>query len=335
MLQPAPFAVTFTVIFCAMCTFETVASLQNILVTGAGGRTGQWVVRELLDDPQFTPTAVVRNERSAKQLRKRIPRLGLDQIVVCDILRLADDDDSISLVPENGVPYHALVICTSSVPVLSKSSFWGAVVRAPWNRLSNGIWMDFRKLQFKWKFNQTPEQIDYHGQVAQINWAKEQGTCGCVVLVGSMGGTKPNNFLNTVGRRRDGTGGDILKWKRQAELYLTKSGMDYVILHPGGLNDDEASSQEGSNYCLGVDDELYGTGRIARRDVARLCVAGLRQYRPGQKVAFDCVTHPSAETRTAETAFEEFVHSGLLYTFDDKLGSSKVFSNPIPPREAG
>ena len=36
-----------------------------------------------------------------------------------------------------------------------------------------------------------------------------------------MGGTDPNNFLNKVGKKSDGSGnGDILLWKRKAERYL-------------------------------------------------------------------------------------------------------------------
>lgn len=54
-----------------------------------------------------------------------------------------------------------------------------------------------------------------------------------VVLIGSMGGTDRNNFLNTIG------GGNILVWKRRAEKYLIDSGLDYTILHPGGLIDEK------------------------------------------------------------------------------------------------
>ncbi len=36
-----------------------------------------------------------------------------------------------------------------------------------------------------------------------------------------MGGTDPSNFLNTIGKNKDGSGnGDILLWKRKAEKYL-------------------------------------------------------------------------------------------------------------------
>jgi uncharacterized protein YbjT (DUF2867 family) len=45
-----------------------------------------------------------------------------------------------------------------------------------------------------------------------------------------MGGTQPDNFLNTMGN------GNILLWKRKAEEHLIASGIDYTIIHPGGNN---------------------------------------------------------------------------------------------------
>ena len=48
-----------------------------------------------------------------------------------------------------------------------------------------------------------------------------------------MGGTQPDNFLNSIGKQHDGSGGDILLWKRKAERYLMVSGLDFTIIHPG------------------------------------------------------------------------------------------------------
>ena len=60
-----------------------------------------------------------------------------------------------------------------------------------------------------------------------------------------MGGTDPDNFLNSVGKNADGTGnGDILIWKRKGEQYLVKSGLSYTIIHPGGLTDEPAGREE-------------------------------------------------------------------------------------------
>ena len=51
--------------------------------------------------------------------------------------------------------------------------------------------------------------------------------------MGSMGGTQADNYLNTFGN------GNILVWKRKAEKYLVDSGLNYTIIHPGGLIDDK------------------------------------------------------------------------------------------------
>ena len=79
-------------------------------------------------------------------------------------------------------------------------------------------------------------QIDWIGQKAQIDAAKEAGVKK-VVLISSMGGTDENHPLNKLGN------GNILIWKRKAEEYLINSGaFDYTIIHPGGLIDGEVIS---------------------------------------------------------------------------------------------
>jgi nucleoside-diphosphate-sugar epimerase len=59
-------------------------------------------------------------------------------------------------------------------------------------------------------------QVDYVGAKLQIDAAKAAGVKKFVFL-SSMGGTQPDNFLNTIGKQPDGSGGDILLWKRKAE----------------------------------------------------------------------------------------------------------------------
>jgi hypothetical protein len=89
-----------------------------------------------------------------------------------------------------------------------------------------------------------------------------------------------------------------------------KSGLDYTIIHPGGLVDTPGGKEE---FVLDVDDNLYQgqnrSTRISREDVADLCIASLniatrefstnKNYRPvvGEKppqrgVSFDCITRP-------------------------------------------
>ena len=57
----------------------------------------------------------------------------------------------------------------------------------------------------------------------QIDAAKAAGVKK-FVFISSMGGTQPDNFLNSIGKQADGSGGDILLWKRKAERYLVESG---------------------------------------------------------------------------------------------------------------
>lgn len=58
------------------------------------------------------------------------------------------------------------------------------------------------------------------GAKALIDAAKTAGVKH-FVYVGSMGGTQPDNFLNTIGKQDDGTGGDILLWKRSGRAKNT------------------------------------------------------------------------------------------------------------------
>lgn len=82
-------------------------------------------------------------------------------------------------------------------------------------------------------------QVDWIGQKAQIDAAKDAGVRR-VVLISSMGGTDRSNRLNAFGN------GNILVFKRQAEEYLMGSGLEYTILHPGGLTLDEVPCRIGA-----------------------------------------------------------------------------------------
>jgi len=112
------------------------------------------------------------------------------------------------------------VICTSAVPMISKLSIVKAFLKIPFNLIRGKKSISPGSLKFKWKAGQYPEKVDYLGQMAQIDMAKKIGV-EHVVIVSSMGGTDPNNFLNSIGKDQDGRGnGDILLWKRKAEKYL-------------------------------------------------------------------------------------------------------------------
>lgn len=103
-----------------------------------------------------------------------------------------------------------------------------------------------------------------------------------------MGVLDPNNFLNQIGKDKYGNGhGDILLWKRKAEKYLCLSGLQYTIIHPGGLVDKNDGLE---SLVLDVDDTLMKREKksIARSDVAKLCIAALTES-GDRSVSFDCI----------------------------------------------
>ncbi|KAL7562127.1 hypothetical protein ACA910_016689 [Epithemia clementina (nom. ined.)] len=303
---------------------------MKVLVTGASGKTGRLVFEALLEDPtKFKACGLVRSVQSAKALRKMVSNTGLDQIVICDITVIDDGNDKTN---NNNVPSgldgcDAMIICTSAMPVINKLSLARAFLKAPINMIRGKKAFDFRSLKFDWKGGQYPEKVDYQGQKAQIDLAIKLGMKH-VVIVGSMGGTDPSNFLNSIGKNKDGTGnGDILLWKRKAEKYLVeqakKHSLDYTIIHPGGLKDDPPGEKK---FVLDVDDKLIQRQQksISRADVASLCLASLTVGK-GQKVALDVITadrnsqEPPDSTastgQTAEEALQDFLAKKRVYEY--------------------
>ncbi len=139
-----------------------------------------------------------------------------------------------------------------------------------------------------------------------------------------MGVTNPDDFLNTLGKDKNGEGGDILIWKRKAEKYLVDSGLQYTIIHPGGLKDVPGGEME---LKFDVDDNIMRTQTkrsISRCDVARLCVAALTVIN-GQSSSFDCCNEeiPEGETpRPTEIALKEFLDTSPAYDYAEPLDFS-------------
>lgn len=141
--------------------------------------------------------------------------------------------------------------------------------------------------EFTFAPGEMPEQIDYQGQINQIDAAKSAGVKQ-IVLVGSMGGTDENHFLNTLGD------GKILIWKRKAEQYLIDSGVDYTIIRAGGLLDQPSGKRE---LVVSKHDALLKnppedmTTSIPRADVATVVGQALLEPAARNK-ALDVVSKP-------------------------------------------
>jgi uncharacterized protein YbjT (DUF2867 family) len=270
-------------------------SPRKVVVSGAGGQTGQHLFRKMLALPdEFSPTGLVRSEESKKALVESGVPPGT--VAVVDVT----DADAVKKVAEGCSAY---CICTSAKPVPTGET--DKETGRPIFGFPNG----------------SPEEVDWLGQKNQID-ACPPGTH--VVLCSSMGGTDPNHSLNALGRvtNPDGTttGGNILLWKRKAEVYLTKSGLPYTIVHPGGLLNEPGGERE---LVLGVDDSMEGTDSrtVPREDVAEVMLQALRQPDQYKNRSFDLRARPVGEGKPT-TDFEALIKSLGGKNCDYSLGKT-------------
>ena len=273
-------------------------ALKKVLVTGAGGRTGKLVFEQLKADSNYKPVGLARSAKAQKALKA----VGAsdDEVCVADIA----DEKSLAAAMSG---CDAVVLCTSAVPAIKPLSLMKTMATKflPFVKTSRPA--------FKFPKNGTPEEVDWLGAKKQIDAAKTAGVKQ-FVFVSSMGGTNPENFLNSIGRRKNGSGGDILLWKRKAERYLVASGVPYTIIHPGGLVDEDGSKRE---LVVGVNDEIMknpdfasgGTRSVARADVARVCKAALGSA-SATGVALDLVSKKAGDGVATKDASSVFASPG-------------------------
>lgn len=243
----------------------------KVVVTGAGGRTGQIVFRKLLNSAEYDPIAVVRTKKSIKGLIK----IGgkSEQIHVADVSNYQE-------LVKTFEGSTKIIMCTSAKPKIKLLSLLKVMILKLFRKSA--------RPEFYFPAGGSPYEVDWLGAKNQIDAAKEVGISQFVFL-SSMGGTQPDNFLNTIGRKSDDEkSGNILLWKRKAEKYLIESKIPYTIVHPGGLVDKVDDTKQ---VILGVDDELLSrkSRTIAREDVADVCVEALN-YESAKYRAFDIIS---------------------------------------------
>lgn len=127
------------------------------------------------------------------------------------------------------------------------------------------------------EFRTPPDQIraiEYEGVAGLIDAAKAAGV-SLFVLITSIGtASQPAGLMQALG--------PFLQAKREAELYLEKSGLPYIIIRPGGLTD-----QPGGNPVK-VDFGDRITGQISRADLATVTVQALTTPRV-RNLAFEVI----------------------------------------------
>ena len=86
-----------------------------------------------------------------------------------------------------------------------------------------------------------------------------------VVLVSSLCAGRWQHPLNLFGL--------ILVWKRLGERWLEQSGLDWTVVRPGGLSEDDSRSEREGVVFSGPDQQESNS--IPRRLVARVCLDAL------------------------------------------------------------
>eukprot|EP01041_Mallomonas_annulata_P007790 gene7790-15933_t len=278
-------SLTFISLLCFLS--REVHCASKVVVTGAAGRTGSIVFSKLLKSPGVSLVGVVRTEKSAKQLYK----LGAskDQVLICDVTKPSDLDAAF-----NGA--QKVVMCTSAVPKIKYFSIVKVLIAKLFQKTA--------RPEFTFPPNGDPYNVDWLGAKNQIDAARK-AKINQFVFLSSMGGTDPENFLNTIGRKEgDENSGNILLWKRKAEQYLTTSGVPYTIVHPGGLLDKKGGERE---IVFGIDDQLLKekVRSIPRPDVAEVCVQSLFQPNAIRR-SFDIISRAPGEGGPVTSDWKSF-----------------------------
>ncbi|MEM8672906.1 MAG: SDR family oxidoreductase [Cyanobacteria bacterium P01_G01_bin.67] len=135
-----------------------------------------------------------------------------------------------------------------------------------------------------------PYKIDYQGTRTLVDSAKNQGIKH-FVLVSSLCVSKFFHPLNLFWL--------VLYWKKQAEKYIQTSGIEYTIVRPGGLKDEDNSD----NIIMSKADTLF-EGSISRPKVAQVCVAALSQS-PAKSKIVEIVADPGAASKPWSQLFTD------------------------------
>ena len=118
-----------------------------------------------------------------------------------------------------------------------------------------------------------PLKVDYLNIQKQVESCKRQNL-NRVILVSSLCAGKLIHPLNLFGL--------ILIWKRLGERALQKSGLDWTVIRPGGLNENEDDIK--SQNVLYSGKKTQEEGSIPRRLVAKSCIEALKTKDSIQKI---------------------------------------------------
>ena len=118
-----------------------------------------------------------------------------------------------------------------------------------------------------------PAKVDYLNIQKQVESCKRQ-KLKRVVLVSSLCSGKLIHPLNFFGL--------ILIWKRLGERTLQNSGLEWTVIRPGGLNENETNIKNQNILFSG--EKTQEEGSIPRRLLAKCCIEALKTKDSIQKI---------------------------------------------------
>lgn len=133
-----------------------------------------------------------------------------------------------------------------------------------------------------------PYQVDFQGTKNLVNLAKANNI-EHFVIVSSLCVSRFFHPLNLFWL--------VLFWKKQAELYLQKSGLTYTIVRPGGLRNEDNTE----NIVMSSADALF-EGSIPRQKVAQVCVEALFNDEAKNKIV-EIVTNSEQQSQPWQQLF--------------------------------
>ncbi|BDA45967.1 probable protein TIC 62, chloroplastic at N-terminal half [Coccomyxa sp. Obi] len=240
---------------------------NTVFVAGATGRLGARIVRQLLlESPQLRVRAGVRDAEKAAEYLRTAVSYGL---LPTDAAR------RVALVPLD------LTDPDTITPAIGNAAKVVQAIGAPESEPFN--------------FS-NPKKIDGDGAIALVEAAKELEV-DQFVMVTSLGTAKvgfPAAVLNLFG--------GILIQKRRAEVALEQSGLNYVIVRPGGMERPTDEYKRTHNVTLAPKDTLFG-GQVSRLQVAELVAAAVANPELTENKVLEVV----AETTAPLTPYEDLL----------------------------
>ena len=199
----------------------------TVLVVGSTGQTGKLVVSSLSSMNRANVVAGCRSLEKAKKLK--LDQNGVELKGGVDV---TDTTENLALAMD-GVD--VVVIATGFVP-------------------GNPF-----------KMNAAAHEVDNEGVVNCVDAAKKAGTVKKIVLISSiLTNGREAGLADTPGFKITNAFGGVLDEKLVGEKYLRNSGIDWVIVRPAGLKNDQSGS-----LIVGAEDAM-ASGEIDRHLVAEV-----------------------------------------------------------------